>query len=383
MTTTEQLQRQPPRSLPPHQDTKYSKLLQQPHIGVSKQLKAVEARSDVRTHSHSFKVNGSGAFNDQAQVIIAKRSLRPALQAQINPDLDDPFACTCHLYQAKPQEQTRLHWSSSESTLGGAITGAVDSARHQRLLHHPHYHQMHHHHPSQKNKLMVMSEEEWQRRQLQYQQYLERVSSISDSQINCDGQCCCEWLGRALLCSCQLPSSSSDEAPSPSHKNNGTPAQAAMNGHTPQDGPQHQGGQEDRQWWCGRKEGSGGNGLKRNEAFLKSLEAKIKADPTASMRRLADEFDVDEITIRRAITIDNLSRRMSSYKFGVKSGAWTRPVTRMYSYNFQVGENYYYPMTSYLDTKYTDIHAQMDVPGALSFRGIYRGKLDFGRRSGH
>eukprot|EP00095_Tigriopus_kingsejongensis_P006862 maker-scaffold176_size284796-snap-gene-1.24 protein:Tk06862 transcript:maker-scaffold176_size284796-snap-gene-1.24-mRNA-1 annotation:"vascular endothelial growth factor a-a" len=49
-----------------------------------------------------------------------------------------------------------------------------------------------------------------------------------------------------------------------------------------------------------RKEGSGGNGLKGNEAFLKSLEAKIKADPTASMRRLADEFDVDEITIRRA-----------------------------------------------------------------------------------
>eukprot|EP00095_Tigriopus_kingsejongensis_P010917 snap_masked-scaffold238_size242079-processed-gene-0.0 protein:Tk10917 transcript:snap_masked-scaffold238_size242079-processed-gene-0.0-mRNA-1 annotation:"calcineurin b homologous protein 1" len=53
-----------------------------------------------------------------------------------------------------------------------------------------------------------------------------------------------------------------------------------------------------------RKEGSGGNGLKRNEAFLKSLEAKIKADPTASMRCLADEFDVDEITIRRAVHDD-------------------------------------------------------------------------------
>eukprot|EP00095_Tigriopus_kingsejongensis_P007737 maker-scaffold200_size264178-snap-gene-1.18 protein:Tk07737 transcript:maker-scaffold200_size264178-snap-gene-1.18-mRNA-1 annotation:"myosin light chain kinase" len=44
-----------------------------------------------------------------------------------------------------------------------------------------------------------------------------------------------------------------------------------------------------------RKEGSGGNGLKRNEAFLKSLEAKIKADPTASMRRLADEFDITDL----------------------------------------------------------------------------------------
>eukprot|EP00095_Tigriopus_kingsejongensis_P008533 maker-scaffold81_size397536-snap-gene-2.18 protein:Tk08533 transcript:maker-scaffold81_size397536-snap-gene-2.18-mRNA-1 annotation:"multidrug resistance-associated protein 1 isoform x4" len=53
-----------------------------------------------------------------------------------------------------------------------------------------------------------------------------------------------------------------------------------------------------------RKEGSGGNGLKRNEAFLKSLEAKIKADPTASMLCLADEFDVDEITIRRAVHDD-------------------------------------------------------------------------------
>eukprot|EP00095_Tigriopus_kingsejongensis_P005978 maker-scaffold48_size466083-snap-gene-2.9 protein:Tk05978 transcript:maker-scaffold48_size466083-snap-gene-2.9-mRNA-1 annotation:"hypothetical protein TRIADDRAFT_50060" len=53
-----------------------------------------------------------------------------------------------------------------------------------------------------------------------------------------------------------------------------------------------------------RKEGSGGNGLKRNVAFLKSLEAKIKADPTASMRRLADEFDVDEITIKRAVHDD-------------------------------------------------------------------------------
>ena len=35
---------------------------------------------------------------------------------------------------------------------------------------------------------------------------------------------------------------------------------------------------------------------------------------------------------------------------------------------FQVGENYYHPMTTYLDAKYTDISAKIDTPGALSFR---------------
>ena len=55
-------------------------------------------------------------------------------------------------------------------------------------------------------------------------------------------------------------------------------------------------------------------------------------------------------------------------------GAWKRPVSRMYSYNYQVGENYYHPMTTYLDDKYTMptggdiISRKTDVPGALSFR---------------
>ena len=52
-------------------------------------------------------------------------------------------------------------------------------------------------------------------------------------------------------------------------------------------------------------------------------------------------------------------------------GSWKRPVSRMYSYNFQVGENYYHPMTTYLDAKYTDISAKIDTPGALSFRYIF------------
>ena len=65
----------------------------------------------------------------------------------------------------------------------------------------------------------------------------------------------------------------------------------------------------------------------------------------------------------------------------VKSGGnWKRPVNRMYTYNFQVtgskrrtsiwlisfqiGENYYLPMTSYLETK---TGAAADVPGPLCF----------------
>merc|ERR1711974_165798 len=45
----------------------------------------------------------------------------------------------------------------------------------------------------------------------------------------------------------------------------------------------------------------------------------------------------------------------------VKSGGnWKRPVNRMYTYNFQIGENYYLPMTSYLETK---TGASSDVPG--------------------
>merc|ERR1711944_140920 len=49
----------------------------------------------------------------------------------------------------------------------------------------------------------------------------------------------------------------------------------------------------------------------------------------------------------------------------VKSGGnWKRPVNRMYTYNFQIGENYYLPMTSCLETKNG---AASDVPGPLCF----------------
>merc|ERR1712213_196765 len=42
-------------------------------------------------------------------------------------------------------------------------------------------------------------------------------------------------------------------------------------------------------------------------------------------------------------------------------GNWKRPTSRMYTYNFQIGENYYLPMTSYLETK------TAGIPGPLCF----------------
>merc|ERR1712111_338074 len=51
----------------------------------------------------------------------------------------------------------------------------------------------------------------------------------------------------------------------------------------------------------------------------------------------------------------------------VKSGGnWKRPVNRMYAYNFQIGENYYLPMTSYLETK-NNPGPSNDLPGPLCF----------------
>ncbi len=47
-----------------------------------------------------------------------------------------------------------------------------------------------------------------------------------------------------------------------------------------------------------------GNGLKHSDDFLESLKAKIKDDPTMSMRRLADYFNIDESTIQKAMHED-------------------------------------------------------------------------------
>merc|ERR1712058_159315 len=54
---------------------------------------------------------------------------------------------------------------------------------------------------------------------------------------------------------------------------------------------------------------------------------------------------------------------------GGTSGKWKRPVNRMYTYNYQVGENYYLPMTSYLESKkpVETPTPTSDLPGPLCF----------------
>merc|ERR1712071_481909 len=63
------------------------------------------------------------------------------------------------------------------------------------------------------------------------------------------------------------------------------------------------------------------------------------------------------------------SQTCSSYRMVLSStgGHWKRPINRMYSYNYQVGESYYLPMTSYLDTKTEGEQVKSDLPGPLSF----------------
>merc|ERR1712186_321045 len=50
---------------------------------------------------------------------------------------------------------------------------------------------------------------------------------------------------------------------------------------------------------------------------------------------------------------------------GGTGGNWKRPVNRMYAYNYQVGENYYLPMTSYIESKAEK--AANSLPGPLCF----------------
>ena len=45
-------------------------------------------------------------------------------------------------------------------------------------------------------------------------------------------------------------------------------------------------------------------------------------------------------------------------------GYWTRPTSRTYMYNLDVGEHYYSPMTSYLST---ERGSRGETPGALTF----------------
>merc|ERR1711976_1009364 len=48
----------------------------------------------------------------------------------------------------------------------------------------------------------------------------------------------------------------------------------------------------------------------------------------------------------------------------IMPGYWKRPVGRMYAYNLDLGEHYYSPMTSYLES---ERGTRGETPGALTF----------------
>merc|ERR1712083_791652 len=56
------------------------------------------------------------------------------------------------------------------------------------------------------------------------------------------------------------------------------------------------------------------------------------------------------------------SPRISSMRS--KGGYWRRPTSRTYMYNLDVGEHYYHPMTSYLES---ERGTRGETPGALTF----------------
>merc|ERR1712111_312269 len=60
---------------------------------------------------------------------------------------------------------------------------------------------------------------------------------------------------------------------------------------------------------------------------------------------------------------ERIAENLDIMSGGNSNAAWKRPVSRIYHYNLEVGENYYNPMTSYIDNKATIGEA----PGALSF----------------
>jgi hypothetical protein len=58
-------------------------------------------------------------------------------------------------------------------------------------------------------------------------------------------------------------------------------------------------------------------------------------------------------------------------------GFWRRPITRTYEYNLEVGEHYYSPLTSYLDSRQG---SRGETPGALTYSERLARKWIYGRR---
>lgn len=63
----------------------------------------------------------------------------------------------------------------------------------------------------------------------------------------------------------------------------------------------------------------------------------------------------------------------------IMPGFWKRPVTRMYSYNLDLGEHYYYPISHYLEA---ERGTRGETPGALTFNERLARRWLHGRRYG-
>lgn len=184
-------------------------------------------------------------------------STRSAITASTTAAGADPFACTCHLIAAAQQQQQQQQAAQQlRSSMESSGTDSSQSYHAQQVLQHPHYTRFHRPLPGMGK--MLTADDIYRR----HQQYLaERMSQAgSDSSgilpdcHGADGVCCsCEWISKALLCSCQLPSSS-DEAGSPSHPT--MPSQPGMGsggGQTGNGGTGSNGGAAKESRWGGAK----------------------------------------------------------------------------------------------------------------------------------
>merc|ERR1719471_2716589 len=71
---------------------------------------------------------------------------------------------------------------------------------------------------------------------------------------------------------------------------------------------------------------------------------------------------------------ERIAENLDIMSGGNSNAAWKRPVSRICHYNLEVGENYYNPMTAYIDNKLT-----AEAPGALSFSERLHKKWIHGR----
>ena len=110
----------------------------------------------------------------------------------------------------------------------------------------------------------------------------------------------------------------------------------------------------------------------RKQIRIYTLHNKRKAIHVSLDKKAIEKIEnlMDHLKLELHIIPRNSLRNIEIYCDLNSSGnmpsngtAWKRPISRIYTYNLNVGENYYTPMTTYLDNK-----AGLETPGALSFR---------------